>query len=77
MVLINADRKTAYKVAEKIRKSINSQDIIYQENNVQITASFGIYTLESENKSYQEVIQKADQNLYKAKNSGRNKVVIE
>ncbi|MEJ6949839.1 GGDEF domain-containing protein [Natronospora cellulosivora (SeqCode)] len=75
IVLINADRKTAYKISEKIRKSINSQDIIYEEKKVQITASFGIYTLESENKSYQEVIQKADQNLYKAKNSGRNKVV--
>lgn len=44
---------------------------------ISVTCSFGVYTVQEENYKLtaQEVISLADKNLYKAKATGRNKVV--
>ena len=41
-----------------------------------MTASFGVKTLFEENLNEEELIKEADKKLYKAKNTGRNKVVV-
>jgi diguanylate cyclase (GGDEF)-like protein len=75
IVLLNADVKEAYLIAEKIRRSIEKAKIIYKQNTIQITASFGVYTLNSNSMTYEQLVDLADKNLYLAKNSGRNKTV--
>lgn len=59
-------------VAERLRKYIIQEK--FHKNNIEITASFGIAQFE-ENNSLHEVIHKADQSLYQAKKSGKNKII--
>ncbi len=75
IVLLNADENAAYKVAEKVRKAIEETEFLYNNESIRITASFGTYTLKSNDLSYEQLMDRADKNLYKAKNSGRNKTI--
>lgn len=65
-------------VAEKIRKSVEGYEFKYQDTqpNGNLTVSVGAayYALPCLRK--EDLIQRADQNLYLAKNTGRNKVVF-
>lgn len=75
IVLVDADEDAAYQVAEKVRRSVEQARIQYKDKNIQITASFGTYTLKSPKMTYEQLIDHADKNLYMAKNSGRNKTI--
>ena len=60
-------------IAEKIREKIHEQDISYQGNKIKVTVSMGIEQLNAE-QNIDEVINRADNYLYQAKNSGRNQI---
>lgn len=76
IVLLNADEYTAYMVAEKIREAVENTKFLFNDMNIQITASFGTYTLNNDIiKTYETLINLADKNLYTAKHDGRNRVV--
>lgn len=79
IVINNTDSKNAFNIVEKIRKVIEDRDFTYENIQVKITASFGAYSIINTTDmklSVDELINKADRNLYLAKNSGRNKTVI-
>ena len=78
IVLRNTDAHNGFKVAEKIRKLVEEKGFVYGDINIKITASFGVYSIIARdvNLSVDELINEADKNLYLAKNSGRNKTVI-
>jgi diguanylate cyclase (GGDEF)-like protein/PAS domain S-box-containing protein len=62
--------------AERIRKAIYQTTIRYQNNmTLQLTVSIGTATLNKENNSFAALVKQADDSLYQAKNSGRNRVV--
>jgi len=68
VLLPNTDFKGAFSIAEKIREEV--------QNNTQITVSVGlacVFPKVGENS--EELLKLADSNLYKAKETGRNKVV--
>lgn len=75
IVLSGADGQIAYQVAEKIRKAVETARFQYEKHSVQLTASFGTYTVASPDVPYEEIMQRVDANLYLAKNSGRNRTV--
>jgi diguanylate cyclase len=64
----------AVTLAERLRQLIEKQVIVYQEKNVNVTISLGVSDLKPED-SAEAFLKKADQALYQAKNSGRNRVV--
>ncbi|WP_027309197.1 GGDEF domain-containing protein [Caloramator sp. ALD01] len=74
VVLNGADKDKAVEIAERIRKKVEEAVIEYNDFNIKITSSFGVYEVSGES-NYIDVIEKADKNLYTAKNTGRNKVV--
>ena len=78
IVLRNTDVHNGFKIAEKIRKLVEEHDFAYEGIEIKITASFGAYSIiDSDVKlTTDDIIKEADKNLYLAKNSGRNKTVI-
>ena len=66
--------KEAMQAAERLRKSIGLEKIIYRERSISVTMSFGVAFLESNLKiDVEGLIKMADEALYDAKNTGRNK----
>ena len=79
IVLRNTDADNGFKVAEKIRKLIEEKVFAYKGIEINITASFGAYSIinTSDKKlTIDELVNNADKNLYLAKKSGRNKTVV-
>ena len=60
--------------AEKIRKQI--EYLKFDNQNIKITVSIGLSSFPQSGFNKQELLTKADQALYKAKNSGRNRCYI-
>ena len=62
-------------VAEEIRQEIQSSECDTGKEIVKVTMSFGVKELEN-CKTLEENVSEADENLYKAKTSGRNRVIV-
>ena len=58
-------------IPENVRKRVENTRLI---NEIRITVSIGV-TIFDENNTIEEIIKKSDQALYKAKNSGKNRVI--
>ncbi len=71
LIILNTDVKNAYNIIDFLRNEIENYSF---SSSIKLTASFGLSELKGANQS--ETILKSDKALYKAKNSGRNKVVI-
>jgi len=66
--------KEAIQAAERLRKSIESEKIVYREKSISVTMSFGIALLENNRQiDVEGLIKMADEALYDAKNTGRNR----
>jgi len=59
----------------RIKNIVNKNKFIYNEHKIQITFSAGI-ELRSNNNDPQSTILKADELLYKAKHTGRNRIIL-
>lgn len=74
-LLSEAGVQGAYLVAERLRDTI-SAPIKTDAGVVSVTASIGIASLEGTNLDLDTVLQHADQALYRAKESGRDRVAV-
>lgn len=74
IVLLKGDCPLAADLAEQVRIQMENSECIYEQNSIKITMSFGVTALELDRISDQNV-EKADELLYTAKKTGRNKVV--
>ena len=64
----------AGKIAEQFRTTVENMTVAYQSHQIKITSSFGVATLRTD-EEIEHLISRADVNLYRAKGSGRNRVV--
>lgn len=62
--------------ARRILETIEKHDFIIKETSHNFTASIGIAIFNNHDDSY-SLIERADQNLYQAKSTGRNKIIID
>ena len=74
------DSNDAIELANKIRSTITETLIRINNNNIRVTASFGIspihFTPLEQGEAFQEALRNADQALYAAKRNGRNNVQL-
>ncbi len=74
-VLANTPRAAALKFAEDMRALVARDPFPTDAGPLPVTISLGVAELEPGQRSPQELIARADQNLYAAKHAGRNRVV--
>ena len=75
VVLPELDRVAAMKFAEVIRAQIEEHSFEFEGNVLKMTASFGVAELSDTMGRPDDLLLLADENLYKAKHEGRNRVV--
>ncbi|MCB0327886.1 MAG: GGDEF domain-containing protein, partial [Bdellovibrionales bacterium] len=75
LLLRDTDTPDAFSIAEKIRSRIEKVRFQVDQKSIQVTVSIGLATFENQNfENFEQLLQNADQQLYRAKQSGRNKV---
>lgn len=68
--------QSAIKIASRIQENIKNHTFIHKKEKIDLTLSIGIATYEKEFASIEELIEKADKALYKAKYTGRNRIEL-
>lgn len=66
--------KTALEVAERIRTTIESSEFIFEGKKIPVTISLGVASRQTTEMDWSSFLQRADEALYKSKQSGRNRV---
>ncbi|WP_370293300.1 GGDEF domain-containing protein [Thalassolituus sp.] len=74
IMLSSADQAGALRIAERIRMGIGRLMFTSEKGSLQVTASIGCATLNMTD-TMEELVQRADEALYVAKDSGRNRVI--
>ena len=75
LVLKGASRKVALAQAELMRQEIEKLDFEFNGQRHQVTASFGVVTFAPPfDKTYESMIEIADEKMYESKHNGRNRV---
>ena len=73
LILFNdTSKEDAYNLSKRIKSIVENSIFKYDDIEINITISIGIASLSSETDDMDKLIRKADENLYKAKRSGRN-----
>ena len=70
-----ATTQEAKNVAERIRKIVETRTFTIPQGELKVTASFGV-TSTKKNDTNQSIYTRADEALYKAKQKGKNQVVV-
>jgi len=78
VILPEANKKEAHKIAERIRIKVEDYNFINKKNhpNEKVTLSLGVTSCFQESITPQGLMYKVDQALYQAKRKGRNRVEV-
>jgi diguanylate cyclase (GGDEF)-like protein len=75
IVLPETTLEGAKALAEGLREKIEQSRFVFQNEMIHVTVSIGVATLSDQDRTSMDLIKHADQKLYDAKRSGRNRVV--
>jgi diguanylate cyclase (GGDEF)-like protein len=75
LLLPEIDLKGASLLAEKVRKLVEKHTFTFDGEDIDVTLSAGVATVQKKGEDAHELIRKADEKLYEAKSAGRNRVV--
>lgn len=77
VVMPDTDAAAATSIAERLRIAVETEPFMLhgQGREIHVTASIGIATIGSSVQTPEQLLKQADQALYEAKHSGRNRVV--
>jgi len=76
IILVDTNAEDALTFTERLRKCIQNETIIYENDSITYTISLGIAELTEHCNTYQEWLEQSDKALYLSKESGRNKSMI-
>lgn len=74
VLLPDCPKSKAFVLANELRKKIEAREIILRRQKTQVTVSIGVASFPKDARGRDELIFKADEALYHAKETGRNKV---
>ncbi len=74
VLLPGCSKDQAVKLANELRKKVETHEIILRRQKTHVTTSIGVASFPKDTRLKEELIFKADEALYKAKETGRNKV---
>lgn len=76
VLLPNTDIAGSMKVASKLREKIEEERVVVGANKVSFTISIGVAKVLEDDQNIEAALKRADDALYEAKESGKNRVVI-
>ncbi len=74
VALIDSKSESAKVITEKLRTNIEKDEILHQLINQNLTASFGLTTLNAQD-TMDSLLKRVDEALYEAKRNGKNQIV--
>jgi diguanylate cyclase (GGDEF)-like protein len=74
LVFENMTYEDAFQALDELRERISVQEFTYQDSTLHLTITAGIEEYVA-NRGLDATLSRADENLYKGKTTGRNKVV--
>lgn len=74
VAMLGANKERAFIIADKIRIALSDFKFVVEGRRIPLTASFGSATY-GEEKTLQELIERADKAMYRAKETGKNRVI--
>jgi two-component system, cell cycle response regulator len=77
-LLYGASREEAWRFAEAVRVAIEAAEFVGGQTQPlgRVTVSGGVATFPTDATTREGVVELADRNLYQAKQSGRNRIVV-
>jgi diguanylate cyclase (GGDEF)-like protein len=76
VIMPETDTNGAKEAAEKIRQTIEKIEFIYKKEKVRVTVSIGVAQSREGDKNHQQIFERSDIAVYKAKEQGRNRVLV-
>ena len=74
VLLPDCPKPRAVEMANELRKKVQAREIVLRRQKTHVTVSVGLAAFPKDAQMKEELIFKADEALYKAKEGGRNKV---
>lgn len=75
IVLPETHLEGARALGDGLRQKVESSSFVFQGEEIRVTISVGVTTLVDADKTSLDLIKRADEKLYEAKRTGRNKVI--
>lgn len=76
IMLVETEINDGLRVAERIRREIESTIFSYGKANITVTMTFGLSEFIRDTDSAEDCIKRADQALYAGKSQGKNRVIV-
>ena len=77
LLLPGASSEQAYEVVERSRQALAEQRINFSGQMISVTISSGIASVSSDGDTFDAIMSRADQAMYKSKQTGRNRVTVD
>ncbi len=76
IILPETTLRSAQTIADNILKLIAAEPVVFESHTIDVTTSIGLNNLRLTHTNYQAVFAETDEALYRAKEEGRNRVVV-
>jgi diguanylate cyclase (GGDEF)-like protein len=76
IVLPETSLEGAASLGEMLRQKVAEHSFVFQADSIRVTISVGVALMQENDKAANDLIKRADERLYQAKNSGRNRVCV-
>ena len=77
VIMPETDENGARQAAEKIRQTIEKIEFLYKNEKVNVTVSIGVSCVKKGDQKHEQIFERVDVAVYKAKENGRNQVMVQ